>query len=115
MESDPKDLRRAAGIFKVLSHPSRLAIICRLFDGRPTTQKELVRDLGWPQSTVARHLGDLREAGLITATRQGAEVLLKLGSPVTAQLMSAVCDWVHPETGERFSSSYDPLAAQETR
>ena len=115
MDPQPQDLRRAAGIFKVLSHPSRLRIVCRLFDGRPTTQKELVRDLGWPQSSVARHLAELRSAGLVKATRQGAEVQLEIGSAVAGQLMAAVCDWVHPETGEKFSVKFDPFVVEETR
>lgn len=115
MEANPQDLRRAADIFKVLSHPSRLRIVCRLFDSQPTTQKELVRDLGWPQSSVARHLAELRSVGLLKATRQGSEVLLETASPVAGELMTAVCDWVHPETGEKFSAKYDPFAAQEKR
>ena len=113
MNPDPQDVRRAAGIFKVLSHPSRLRLVCRLFDGRSTTQKELVDELGWPQSSVARHLAELRGAGLVTANRNGSEVLLEIASPVAGQLMSAVCDWVHPETGERFTTRYKPPRSEE--
>lgn len=103
MRADPDDIRRAASIFKALSHPSRLKIACQLFDGRCTTQKELIRELGWPQSTMARHLSALRDRGLIKATRRGHEVELELGSAVTRELLKTVCVWVHPETGERFT------------
>jgi DNA-binding transcriptional ArsR family regulator len=51
------DLRRAAGVFKVLGHPERIRIAFRLAEGRPLTQHQLVEDLPWAQSTVARHLG----------------------------------------------------------
>ena len=61
----------------------------------------------------ARHLGLLRELGLIKAERRGAEVELELGSPVTGDLMSAVCAWVNPETGERFSTTYSELVGKE--
>ena len=115
MNPDPRDVRRAAGIFKVLSHPSRLRIVCRLSDGRAATQKELVDELGWPQSTVARHLSELRAAGLITSIRNGSEVKLEIGGPVASQLMSAVCDWVHPETGERFENKYEPISVETNR
>ena len=71
MQADPQDIRRAAGIFKALSHPSRLKIVCLLFDGRCRTQKELVEELSRPQSTTARHLSHLREKGLVSVTRQG--------------------------------------------
>jgi ArsR family transcriptional regulator len=112
MKANQQDIRRAAGIFKALSHPSRLKIVCLLFDGRCTTQKELVEELNWPQSTTARHLSLLRDKGLIRATRRGTEVLLELGSPITRNLMGAACYWVHPETGERFVGEYEELAQQ---
>ncbi len=115
MNPHSQDIRRAAAIFKVLSHPSRLRIICRLFDGHASSQKTLIEELRWPQSTVARHLGALRDAGLVTAWRQGQEVLYEIGSPVAHQLMSAVCDWVHPETGERFEEKFESIAAEGTR
>ena len=110
LATDPADVRRAAGIFKVLSHPSRLAIVCRLLDKRCATQKELIEELGWPQSTVARHVSQLRERGLVKATRQGVEVRLELNGPVTRNLMAAMCEWVHPETGEQFTSGYKKMS-----
>lgn len=103
---DQRDVRRAAGIFKVLSHPSRLTIVCHLLNMRNATQKELIDKTGWPQSTMARHIGQLRERGLVEATRDGTEVRLELAGDVTRNLMDAMCDWVHPETGEQFTSSY---------
>jgi DNA-binding transcriptional ArsR family regulator len=114
MLASQQDISRAAGIFKAISHPSRLQIVCLLFDGRCATQKELVEELNWPQSTTARHLSTLRDKGLVRATRHGSEVRLELGSPVTRNLVRAVCHWVHPETGERFLGDYDELARQET-
>lgn len=104
MKTDPNDIRRAAGIFKALSHPSRLKIACQLSDGRCTTQRDLIEELGWPQSTMARHLSALRDTGLVEARRRGQEVELELGGTVTKQLLEAVCGWVHPETGERITS-----------
>jgi ArsR family transcriptional regulator len=105
MQQDPQDVRRAAGIFKVLSHPHRLQITCRLADGEIYTQKQLIEEFGWPQSTMARHLARLRDAGLITATRDGQEVHLQLAGSVAKELMSVVCEWVHPETGESFAGN----------
>ena len=104
--ADPRDVRRAANIFKVLSHPSRLTIVCRLFGCHGITQKELIEDLGWPQSTMARHIGQLRERGLIDATREGTEIKLELAGDVTKKLMTAMCEWVHPETGDQFTPAY---------
>lgn len=96
------DVSRAATLFKVLSHPDRLRLACRIGDGRQTTQKELIDEFGWSQPTTARHLAALRDVGLVAAQRAGGEVLLSAGDEIGLQLMSAVCDWLHgpaPEGG----------------
>ena len=96
-ESSPEDRRKAADLFKVLSHPHRLRLACEVGHAGVTTQRDLIRSLGWPQSTMARHLADLRAAGLVHAERDGAEVLLTPGDPIGLHLMDAVCRWVHGE------------------
>jgi ArsR family transcriptional regulator len=98
------DLHRAARIFQGLAHPHRIQIACRLADGRSATQKDLIEELGWPQSTVARHVAELRERGLIRGTRHGNQVYLELAGTVTPKLLAVVCDWVHPDTHEAFAS-----------
>ena len=110
LSADPKDIRRAATIFKVLSHPDRLTIICRLFDVHGITQKELIEELGWPQSTMARHIGQLRERGLIEAARHGTEIRLELAGDITKDLMAAMCNWIHPETGDQLTAAYRQTA-----
>jgi len=103
VNTDPQDVRRAARIFKALSHPQRLRIVCSLTERRVTTEKELIEEFGLPQSTVNRHLSVLKECGVVAANREGTRVLVELAGPVASQLMDAVCQWVHPETGEQFS------------
>lgn len=102
---DPGDLKRAARLFKALSHPDRLRVACRLTDGDELTQRELLEETGWPQSTMARHVGELRRAGLLRGERHGSEVALE-ALPVVAELMAAVCEWRHPETGDAFVRRY---------
>jgi len=98
------DIHRAALIFKALAHPHRIRLACCLANGRTATQKQLLDELGWPQSTMARHLAGLRSRGLIHAERRGNQVSLSLESTVTPRLLAAVCAWVHPDTGEQFGS-----------
>jgi DNA-binding transcriptional ArsR family regulator len=108
--ASPREMRRALELFKVLSHPERLRLACAMGDGRVVTQKELVEEFGWPQSTAARHIAALRGAGLLSAERDGAEIHLRLGSPVALHLLDTVCAWVHQpaeagaEPSEAFSS-----------
>ncbi|HSG48028.1 MAG TPA: metalloregulator ArsR/SmtB family transcription factor [Longimicrobiales bacterium] len=100
-EATPAEMNRAVNLFKVLSHPDRLRLACALGDGRVTTQKELVEEFGWPQSTAARHISALRSAGLITAERDGTEIHLRLGNPVALHLLETVCDWVRDDPAHR--------------
>lgn len=95
------ELARAAQVFKALSHPDRLLLACLLAERtRATTQHELVEELGWPQSTVARHVGTLRDQGLLTGTREGAEVLLET-TALPRSLLDSVCGWLDPVGGRR--------------
>jgi DNA-binding transcriptional ArsR family regulator len=84
------ELRRAAGLFKVLGHPERIRIATRLADGRPHTQHDLLDEFPWAQSTLARHLGLMRTRGLITATRHGNEVHLRLADDLVPQLLELI-------------------------
>jgi ArsR family transcriptional regulator len=88
--ASPQDARRLAGIFKVLSHPDRVRIACLLADGRMATQRELLEELHWPQSTLARHVATLRERGLIRAHRRGTELYLELATDLPSRLLAAV-------------------------
>ena len=98
MERQPTELelKQASQVFKALSHPDRLRLTCLLAEREGVTQHELVEELGWPQSTVARHLGTLRDRGLVAGERNGAEVLLE-ATAMPRFLLDTVCDWMHPE------------------
>lgn len=89
------ELKEASQVFKALSHPDRLRLTCLLADREGVTQHELVDELGWPQSTVARHLGTLRDRGLVVGERNGAEVMLE-ATAMPRFLLETVCDWMHP-------------------
>lgn len=68
---------RAAGRFKVLSDPTRLAILGELLHAdyhNATTVTELASLFGLSQPTVSVHMKMLREAGLVTAEREGNQV-----------------------------------------
>jgi len=93
MKPTPQEIRRASQLFKSLSHPERLRIACRLLEGESPSQKQLVEELGLPQSTVARLLEPLRRAGLVVGLRQGTEVRFSARPEVLAALLQTVCDW----------------------
>lgn len=67
----------AAARFKVLSDPTRLAILAELLHAdthNATTVTELASLFGLSQPTVSVHMKMLREAGLFTSRREGNQV-----------------------------------------
>jgi len=84
------EMRWAATVFKALGHPERLRIVARLAEGLPLTQHELLAELPWAQSTLARHVALLRQRGLIEATRHGNEVHLRLAGDLVPQLLETI-------------------------
>lgn len=108
LNPDPQDIRRASRIFKALAHPDRLRLACRLSSVASITQKALIEEFGWPQSTMARHLGTLREHGLVGTERVGNATRLTIAGPLVQAFLEAMCHWVHPETGEKISTVTTP-------
>lgn len=66
-------LDRAAELFKVLGNESRLWLV-RLLGSEPMTVGALIEATGMSQPLVSQHLRTLRQAGLVTATRNGKAV-----------------------------------------
>jgi ArsR family transcriptional regulator len=68
---------RAANKLKVLSDPTRVAILYELLKARdhnPATVTELASHFGLSQPTVSVHVKILREAGLVRSDRDGNQV-----------------------------------------
>ena len=73
----PDDLRELRHFHKVLADVNRLRILRLLGDG-PATVTELIDRVGLSQPLVSWHLGKLREVGLVSARRQGREIVHSL-------------------------------------
>jgi DNA-binding transcriptional ArsR family regulator len=68
-----KDLA-VARYAKALSHPARVAILDLLLKRSTCYCGNIVEELPISQSTVSQHLRELKEAGLIKGTIEGASV-----------------------------------------
>ncbi len=79
-EQSEFDFRQDAGVLKALASEPRLKIVARLARG-PECVCELAELLGSDQSTVSRHLGVLRAAGIIDGRRDGQHVFYRLSAP----------------------------------
>lgn len=66
-----------AQICSALSDPTRILLLYALAEA-PQNVSDLTATLGQPQSTVSRHLALLRGAGLVSAARNGRNVVYDL-------------------------------------
>ena len=77
--------------FKALSDPTRREIL-RLLSARDRTAGELGDRFEISQPAVSRHLAVLRSAGLVTAVRDGQNVVYALDTTVMQDLVRALLD-----------------------
>lgn len=79
-----------AAILKVLAHPDRLLILCRLSEGEAPVG-ELVEVTGIRQSLVSQHLAILRAAGAVAARAEQQSRYYSIASPLVAQIFDSLC------------------------
>jgi len=77
-----------ARFFRVLSDPTRLAILELLLDA-PRTVSELVALLDVPQSRVSNHLACLRWCEFVDTERDGRHVTYRIREPRVRALIAA--------------------------
>ncbi len=68
----------AARLFSVLSHPQRLRVLSLLSDGEPRSAGTLQEALGLERTAMSHQLRILRDARLVSATRDGRHQLYSL-------------------------------------
>jgi DNA-binding transcriptional ArsR family regulator len=73
-------------VFKALSNEHRIRILEALRDGE-LCACEIQVVLDAPQSTVASHLRELRDAGLVNTRRQGKWTYYRIGDTAVLQLL----------------------------
>lgn len=75
--------------FSAIAEPRRRALIEALI-GRELTVGETVDLLGWSQPMVSKHLGVLKEVGLVSERKEGRHRVYR----VNAAQLKPVKDWV---------------------
>ncbi len=83
-------LEAVARVFKLLSEPTRLALLQELKAG-PRTVGELVAALGMNQANVSRQLRFLHDAGLVGRRKDGVRVIYSLDEEFLMPLCELVC------------------------
>jgi DNA-binding transcriptional ArsR family regulator len=89
--------------FNAVAEPKRRKVL-EVLGTQELSVNEIVERLGWNQPMVSKHLGVLKEVGLVSERRMGRKRLYR----VNAERLKPIYDWVAPF--ERYwSESYDRL------
>lgn len=85
---EPQPLNRLKGdFFKTLGHPARVRIL-ELLSERDRGVGELLGEVGLEASNLSQQLGVLRRSGVVTARKEGTNVIYSIGSPDIAELLA---------------------------
>ena len=82
--------------FRALADPTRREILHVLRDG-PKSSGEIADHFPTAWATVSRHLGALRDAGLILSERNGQQIVYELNTTVFDELVEHLLDWAGPK------------------
>jgi DNA-binding transcriptional ArsR family regulator len=95
--------------FNAVAEPKRRQVLELLGVGERSVN-QLVQKLGWTQPMVSKHLGVLKQVGLVSERRVGRQRLYR----VNAERLKPIFDWVTPFErlwSERFDRLDDILEA----
>jgi len=82
------DLQVCAELFKALAHPARLAILKYLAESKTCITGDFADELPLSRSTVNQHLKELKDAGLVIGTTEGAKTFYCLNFEKIKELIA---------------------------
>jgi len=102
--------------FNAVAEPKRRKVL-EVIGTQELSVNEIVERLGWNQPMVSKHLGVLKEVGLVSERRVGRQRLYR----VNAERLKPIYDWVAPferywsESYERLDDVLETLKSKEKR
>ncbi|MBA3889926.1 MAG: winged helix-turn-helix transcriptional regulator [Gemmatimonadaceae bacterium] len=81
--------------FRALADPTRRDIV-ELLRGGPLTSGEIAQHFPSAWATISRHLGVLKESGLILAERHGQQIVYELNTTVLEDVVHHLMGWIKP-------------------
>ncbi len=100
---DTQSLDIQARVFKILTHPARIAILNILRDGEHCVC-HMEAYLGFRQSYISQQLAVLREAGLIQDRRDGWNIFYRVVNPDIYSVLDAVQKYVGQKPNDAHAS-----------
>jgi ArsR family transcriptional regulator len=89
-----------ADLCRAMASTTRIEIVHLLRQG-PQRVSDMAQATLHPQSTVSRHLAVLRNAGVVTAKRHGAEVIYEIANPKIADICNLMREVLAEEAAQR--------------
>jgi DNA-binding transcriptional ArsR family regulator len=77
--------------FNAVAEPKRRQIL-EVLGTEELAVNEIVERLGWPQPMVSKHLGVLKEVGLVSERRAGRQRIYR----INAERLRPIYEWVAP-------------------
>lgn len=89
-----------ADLCRCMSSATRIEIVHVLRDG-PQRVSEIVCITGYPQAMVSRHLGVLRNGGVVIANRRAQEVIYQIANPKIVNICDLMREVLMEEASHR--------------
>ncbi|MGC1269117.1 MAG: metalloregulator ArsR/SmtB family transcription factor [Croceibacterium sp.] len=86
-----KNAAMMSGRLKLMSHPERLLMLCRMDEGEVSVN-ELVDLTGLSQSSVSQHLAMLREEAVVNVRGEAQTRYYSLSDPIVRGVIHALCE-----------------------
>ncbi len=86
----------AAGMFRVMSAPTRLKIISHLCEGEKNVS-ELIALIKTTQPNISQHLNTLHQAGIVGRRREGVQIHYHIANDRIVALCRSLCGIVAAE------------------
>jgi DNA-binding transcriptional ArsR family regulator len=80
---------KATTYMKLLSHPSRLVVLCRLSEGEACVS-HLESQVDLSQSALSQHLARMRAEGIVDTRRQGQQIYYYISDDNVMKMLKAL-------------------------
>lgn len=85
------DANRVAARLKLMGHPERLMMLCRMAEGEASAG-ELVALSGLSQSAASQHLALMRDEGIVSTEARRQSRVYRLVDPTVRAVINALCE-----------------------
>jgi DNA-binding transcriptional ArsR family regulator len=101
-------------VFKALANRTRREIL-QLLRTAPRTSGEIAEQFPTAWATISRHLGVLRDAGMVRAERNGSSILSELNTTVFQDAIRQIMSWMPQGDSDERSDHEAAVTAPDRR